>query len=88
MKSATRMTSKGQVLIPKPVREQLRWTSGTQLAVEILGDGAVRLTPLATEDSFDILYGCLQDLPGDPLADLEAGHRAEIEADQRWQRMR
>jgi AbrB family looped-hinge helix DNA binding protein len=86
MKSATRVTSKGQVVIPKPVREQLQWTSGTQLAVEIMGDGAVRLTPLETEDSIDILYGCLKDLPGDPVADLEAEHRAEIEADERWQR--
>jgi len=86
MKSATRLTSKGQVVIPKPVREELRWVSGTQLAVEVMGDGAVRLTPLEAEDSIDILYGCLRDLPGDPVADLEAEHRAEIEADERWQR--
>jgi len=85
MKAATRVTSKGQVVIPKLVREQLRWVSGTQLAVEILGDGAVRLTPLAAKDSIDILFGCLQDLPGDPVAALEAEHRAEIEADERRQ---
>ena len=86
MKSATRVTSKGQVVIPKSVREQLRWGSGTELAVEIIGDGAVRLAPLEVEDPIDILYGCLKDLPGDPLADLEAEHQAEIEADERWQR--
>ena len=86
MKTATRVTSKGQVVIPKPVREQLRWASGTQLAVEIMGGGAVRLTPLEAEDSIDTLYGCLKDLPRDPLADLEAEHQAEIAADERWQR--
>jgi AbrB family looped-hinge helix DNA binding protein len=86
MKSATRVTSKGQVVIPKPVREQLRWASGTQLAVEIMGDGAVRLTPFEAEDSNGILYGCLKGLPGDPIADLEAEHRAEIEADERRRR--
>jgi AbrB family looped-hinge helix DNA binding protein len=86
MKSATRMTSKGQVVIPKPVREQVRWTSGTQLAVEIMGDGALRLTPLAAADPIDTLYGCLKDFPRDPLADLEAEHQAEIEADERRQR--
>lgn len=86
MKSATRLTSKGQVVIPKPVREQLRWASGTALAVEILGDGAVRLTPLVAEDSIDLLFGCLKDLPGDPVAELEAEHRAEIEADDLRQR--
>jgi AbrB family looped-hinge helix DNA binding protein len=86
MKAATRLTSKGQVVIPKPVREQLRWASGTRLAVEILGDGSVRLTPVAAEDSIDALFGCLQDLPEDPVAALEAEHRAEIEADERRQR--
>lgn|SRR6185369_2970154 len=86
MKSATRVTSKGQVVIPKPVRDQLRWMSGTQLAVEIMDGGAVRLTPFEAEDAIDTLYGCLKDIPRDPLADLEAEHRAEIAADERWQR--
>ena len=86
MKSATRLTSKGQVVIPKSVREQLRWVSGTQLAVEIMGGGAVRLTPLEAGDFIDTLYGCLRDLPRNPLADLEAEHQAEIEADERRQR--
>lgn len=86
MKSATRVTSKGQVVIPKGVRDRLRWVSGTSLAVEIMDDGAVRLVPLEAEDSIDTLYGCLKDLSGDPLADLEAEHRAEIVADERWQR--
>ena len=83
MKSATRLTSKGQVVIPKPVRDQLRWVSGTELAVEVMGDGAVRLTLLEAEDPIDALFGCLKGLPGDPLADLEAEHQAEIEADER-----
>lgn len=86
MKPATRVTSKGQVVIPKPVREKLRWVSGTQLAVEILSDGAVRLAPFEAEDPIDALYGCLKDSSRDPLAELEAEHRAEIEADERWQR--
>ena len=86
MKSATRVTSKGQVVIPKPVREQLRWVSGTELAIEVVADGAVRLTLLEAENPIDLLYGCLKDLPRDPLADLEAEHQAEIEADERWRR--
>ena len=86
MKAATRMTSKSQIVIPKTVREQLRWGSGTQLAVEIMSDGAVRLAPLVAQDSIDTLYGCLKGLPRDPLAELEAEHQAEIKADERWQR--
>jgi hypothetical protein len=42
-----------------------------------------RLAPLEAKDSVDLLYGCLKDLPGDPIADLETEHRAEIEADER-----
>lgn len=86
MKSATRLTSKGQIVIPKPVRERLRWVSGTPLAVEIIDESAVRLTLLEAEDPIDSLYGCLKDLPRDPLADLEAEHQAEIEADELRQR--
>lgn len=85
MMSATRVTSKGQVVIPKPVRERLRWTPGTRLAVEIIDDGSVRLALLDFADPIDSLYGCLKTAPRDPLADLEAEHRAEIEADEHWQ---
>jgi|GEM_PF-5573986 len=49
MKRATRLSSKGQVVIPKP--------------------------------AIDNLYGCLKNLPRNPLADLEAKHQAEIAAE-------
>jgi AbrB family looped-hinge helix DNA binding protein len=88
MKSATRLTSKGQVVIPKPIRERLHWRPGTTLGVEELGDGTVRLAPLPSIDPIDSLYGCLRGHPRDPLAELEAEHRAEIEADERWRRGR
>lgn len=85
MKSATRITSKGQVVIPKPVREQLHWPAGTRLAIEIIDEGTVRLGLLDFADPIENLYGCLKLAPRDPLADLEAEHRAEIEADEPWQ---
>jgi AbrB family looped-hinge helix DNA binding protein len=85
MFSATRVTSNGQVVIPKAVRERLRWAPGTRLAVEIIDDGAVRLALLDFADPIDRLHGCLRNAPRDPLADLEAEHRAEIEADEPWQ---
>jgi AbrB family looped-hinge helix DNA binding protein len=43
MKAETRVTSRGQVVLPKPVRERLRWTPGTQLAVEEVGDERLAL---------------------------------------------
>lgn len=85
MKSATRLTSKGQVVIPKPVRERLRWKPGVRLQVEDCADGSIRLRP-DEEDAIDEAAGFLTE--GDPLADLEAEHRAEVEADERWRRRR
>src|SRR5262249_21285501 len=86
MATATRLTSKGQVVIPKAVRDRLRWAPGTELAVEEVGTGAVRLSALATADPIDRMYGCLRAAPRDPLAELEAEHRAEIEADEHRRR--
>ncbi len=83
---ATRLTSKGQVVIPKAVRERLRWAPGTELAVEEVGASAVRLSRLETADPIDRLFGCLRAEPRDPLVELEAEHRAEIEADEHRQR--
>ena len=72
MKTSTKLTSKGQVVIPKPVRDRLRWRTGTRLEVEALADGTLRLAPAVD----------------DPIADLEAEHRAEVDRDARWRRRR
>jgi AbrB family looped-hinge helix DNA binding protein len=48
MTAQTKMSGKGQVVIPKAVREALNWPPGTQLEVERLG-GAVTLRPAATK---------------------------------------
>ena len=88
MKSETRLTSKGQVVIPKAIRDRLKWKPGTRLGVEPTDDGAVVLRPESSgsrriDDLIDELSGCLREYPGDSIADLEAEHRAEIEADER-----
>ena len=93
MRARTKLTSKGQVVIPKGVRERLRWKPGTQLGVEATEDGAVVLRPTAgrrtrVDEIIEELSGCLRGHPGDSLADLEADHRAEIEADERRARGR
>lgn len=92
MKSATRLTSKGQVVIPKPVRDHLAWRAGTRLRVEVVeGDALVlrREGPAPGVDALiDELSGCLAGAGRDPLRELEADHRAEIEADERSVRRR
>jgi AbrB family looped-hinge helix DNA binding protein len=92
MKTETHLTSKGQVVIPKAVRDRMRWKTGTRLQVEATDDGAVVLRPGGREGDLDALIeevsGCLREFDRDPIAELEADHRTEIEADERWLRRR
>lgn len=87
MKGATKLTSKGQVVIPKALRETLRWRPGTKLTIEAQ-EGAVVLRPTGARPQFGELMSQLTGFltEGDPLGDLEADHRAEVEEDERWRR--
>ena len=40
----TRISSKGQVVLPKALREKRRWKAGTRLTVEERGDGVLLRT--------------------------------------------
>lgn len=44
-----KITSKGQVTIPKAVRSRMAVQAGDRLAFEFEGDGAVRMRPLRSE---------------------------------------
>ena len=44
-RATTTVSAKGQIILPKGIRETLRWNAGTRLAVESTGDG-VLLKPL------------------------------------------
>lgn len=57
----TRLSSKGQVIIPKEVRERHGWRAGLELEVEDHGDAVVlrevnRFPPTTVEE----VYGCLK----------------------------
>jgi AbrB family looped-hinge helix DNA binding protein len=91
MAYSTKLTTKGQVVIPKPVRERLGWRAGLRLRVEVLSRDAVRLQmrPEAETDAADPIergFGMFHGL--DLLADLEAEHREEVQADERRRRRR
>lgn len=85
MSTATRLTTKGQVVIPKAIRDRLRWKPGTRLEVQAEEDGSLRMRAVAL-DAIDRGFGLLT--TGDPIADLEDEHRAELAEDERRKRRR
>lgn len=93
MTARTRITTKGQIVIPKGIRGQLRWRSGTHLTVAILPEGGIKLDTVREDgdlgrssDPIERAFGFLQ--VGDPLRDLEKEHREEVRADERRRRRR
>lgn len=54
-------SSKGQIVIPKAIREELAIRPGTELAVEVLDEHSfkVEVTRLSHEEQVDRLAGCL-----------------------------
>jgi AbrB family looped-hinge helix DNA binding protein len=56
----TRLSSKGQIILPKTVRDEHHWEPGTDFAVEDTGDG-VLLRPIKTGKAsrLDDLVGSL-----------------------------
>ena len=57
----TRLSSKGQVILPKSVRDARNWKAGTQFGVEVVGEG-VLLRPLKPfgAATFEQVFGCLK----------------------------
>jgi AbrB family looped-hinge helix DNA binding protein len=57
----TRLSSKGQVIIPKPVRERHGWDTGVELEVEDRGDAVVlrAVRPFA-RTAIKEVRGCLK----------------------------
>ena len=57
----TTVSTKGKVILPKAIRDQLRWEPGTRLAVETTAEGVLlRLMPtIFAPTSPDEVFGCL-----------------------------
>ena len=83
MSTAT-LSSKGQLVIPKPVRESARLATGDVFAVRWV-EGELRLTPIPriTPTTVDEVAGCLSRPGRKRLTDKETRARivARIEAD-------
>ena len=72
-----RLSSKGQLVLPKKIRETLHLKNGDQFQARIV-DGKIVLEPLK-KDAIDTLHGILEGT--DVLNELEEEHRREVERD-------
>jgi AbrB family looped-hinge helix DNA binding protein len=56
----TRLSTKGQIILPKNIRTSRAWAPGTEFTVEETGDGVLlRPTGRFPETSLDQVAGCL-----------------------------
>ncbi len=77
----TRVSTKGQVILPKSIRQQRRWEPGTRLVVEDTPDGVLlKAAPLFAPTRPEDVYGSLPPR-GAPktLEEMEASILAEAQ---------
>jgi AbrB family looped-hinge helix DNA binding protein len=81
----TRLSSKGQVIIPKAVRDRHGWRPGAELEVEDRGDAVVlRLARPFGPTTFEEVRGCLK-YEGPPVTIEEMHEATDREARRMWQ---
>lgn len=78
----TKVSSKGQVIIPKALRDKHQWQPGQKLVATDTGNG-ILLTPATPfpETTLEEVMGCLP-YPGSPktLDDMDAAIQQGVEA--------
>lgn len=76
----TTLSTKGQVILPKEIRDQLQWDAGTRLSVEHTADGVLLkpLTAAFARTRPEDVFGCLPH-KGEPksVEEMEAGIATE-----------
>ena len=80
--------AKGQVVLPKELRERHGIHPGDEVQFEERGDAIVVRKADSRADVVRRLRGFLRDSPTDVLAEHEAEHRREVEEDEREMRAR
>jgi len=76
----TRLSSKGQIILPKTVRDEHHWGPGTDFSVEDTGDGVI-LRPIRSGQPTRLqdLIGCLKVKGGArSIEDMDAAIDAEL----------
>lgn len=82
--SRTRLSSKGQVVLPKEIRDRLRWPAGTELDVEAQGEAVVlRARRTRRRTTLDEVIGCIP-YHGPPVSLAEMDTAVEQAAREMW----
>ncbi len=82
-KLSTTLSTKGQVILPKAIRDALNWNAGTQLSVESTKDGVLlKAKPLFRPTTIDEVAGCLK-YDGPPVSLEDMDRAVEREARRR-----
>ena len=79
-KLGTTVSTKGQVILPKAIRDRRRWDAGTRLTVEDTAEGVLlRAAPRFPPTDIDDVFGRLAwSGPPKSLEDMETAIAAEI----------
>lgn len=77
----TVISTKGQVILPKAIRDHLQWGAGTRLTVENTPDGVLlKSTPMFAATSVDALFGSMRhEGPALSIDDMNAAIATEAE---------
>lgn len=80
-KQTTVLSTKGQVILPKAVRDQRGWKAGTRLTVEQTPDGVLlKPEPLFPPTTNEEVYGCLKwEGPPISLEEMDAAITEEVQ---------
>ena len=81
--TTTRLSSKGQVIIPKDIRDEHGWRPGTTFEIEDTPGGLLlRPKPVAPATTVDEVFGCLA-YGGPPISIEQMGEAVAEEAKRR-----
>lgn len=78
MTLVVRLSSKGQLVIPRGIRRSLRLQPGARFHLEIV-DRKIVLDPITEQSPIEALYGMFEG--EDLLGELEREHRQEVARD-------
>ena len=79
-KLTTIVSTKGQVILPKMIRERRHWPAGTELVVEDTADGVLlKAKPVFAPTRPQDVFGSLRyDGPAKSIAEMDAAIGAEV----------